>query len=71
MLTALVVFLRTKSVATLITKMSAANPLWGTPRIHGELRKLGIEISERTVSRLLRQRPHRPSQSDERFSRIT
>ena len=39
--------------------MAAANPLWGAPRIHGELGKLGIDISERTVSRLLR-RPRRP-----------
>lgn len=39
--------------------MATANPLWGAPRIHGELRKLGIEVSERTVSRLLR-RPRRP-----------
>src|SRR5437899_3590579 len=38
----------------------AANPLWGAPRIHGELSKLGITVSERTVSRLLR-RPRRPS----------
>jgi hypothetical protein len=33
--------------------MAAANPLWGVPRINGELRTLGIAISERTVSRLL------------------
>ena len=39
-----------------------ANPLWGAPRIHGELRKLGIEISERTVSRLLAQLSRPPSQ---------
>src|SRR5260370_38777884 len=39
--------------------MGAANPLGGAPRIHGELAKLGIEVSERTVSRLLR-RPRRP-----------
>ena len=39
--------------------MAAANPLWGAPRIHGELSKLGIAVSERTVSRLLR-RPRRP-----------
>ena len=39
--------------------MAAANPLWGAPRIHGELCKLGITVSERTVSRLLR-RPRRP-----------
>jgi putative transposase len=33
--------------------MAKANPLWGAPRIHGELLKLGIEISERTVSNLM------------------
>jgi putative transposase len=47
------------SVRTLVGKMAAANPLWGAPRIHGELCKLGISVSERTVSRLLR-RPRRP-----------
>ena len=37
-----------------------ANPLWGAPRIHGELRTLGVDLSERTVSRLLEShtRPH-------------
>ncbi len=48
------------TVRTLVGKMAAANPLWGAPRIHGELCKLGIAVSERTVSRLLR-RPRRPS----------
>jgi hypothetical protein len=38
----------------LIAQMIAANPLWRAPRIHGELKMLGIAISERTVSRLLR-----------------
>ena len=42
--------------------MGAANPLWGAPRIHGELSKLGIDVSERTVSRLLRRRGRPPSQ---------
>jgi hypothetical protein len=37
--------------------MAAENCLWGAPRIHGELLKLGITISERTVSRYLRGRP--------------
>src|SRR2546426_11320344 len=37
----------------LIRRMSRANPLWGAPRIHGELLKLGIHVAERTVSRLL------------------
>ena len=44
---------------TLVMKIAAANPLWGAPRIHGELGKLGIAVSERTVSRLVR-RPRRP-----------
>src|SRR5512132_3508231 len=35
----------------------------GAPRIHGELRKLGLEVSERTVSRLLRRRRRPPSQT--------
>ena len=39
--------------------MAAVNPLWGAPRIPGELGKVGVEVSERTVSRLLR-RPRRP-----------
>jgi transposase InsO family protein len=40
-------------------KIAAANPIWGAPRIHGELGKLGIAVSERTVSRFVG-RPHRP-----------
>jgi putative transposase len=47
------------AIRTLVSQMAAANPLWGAPRIHGELGKLGVEVSERTVSRLLR-RPRRP-----------
>jgi len=50
-------------IAALIRKMAAANPLWGAPRIHGELLKLGIEISERTVSRLMPKSRPRPSQT--------
>jgi hypothetical protein len=40
--------------SNLVGKMAAANPLWGAPRIDGELGKLGIEVSERTVSRFPR-----------------
>ena len=47
----------------LVTRMAAANPLWGAPRIHGELQKLGIEVAERTVSRLLPKRQTPPSQT--------
>ncbi|MDQ3685527.1 MAG: helix-turn-helix domain-containing protein, partial [Acidobacteriota bacterium] len=39
-----------------IKQMAEANPLWGAPRIHGELLKLGFDISERTVSRLMPKR---------------
>src|SRR5205809_4654579 len=38
-------------IRKLVRTMAAANVLWGAPRIHGELLKLGFEISERTVSR--------------------
>lgn len=37
-----------KNIRKLIREMSVANPLWGAPRIHGELLKLGIEISQST-----------------------
>ena len=40
-------------VRALVREMATANPLWGAPRIHGELQTLGVDISERTVSRLL------------------
>jgi len=47
----------------LIRRVAAENCLWGAPRIHGELLKLGIAISERTVSRYLRGRPTTRSQT--------
>src|SRR5437773_7627640 len=43
--------------------MAATNPLWGAPRIHGELLKLGIDVAERTVSRLLPRPRRSPSQT--------
>jgi hypothetical protein len=39
-----------RELKDLVRKRAEANPLWGAPRIHGELLKLGIEISERTIS---------------------
>lgn len=54
-------------VRTLIRTLAQANPLWRAPRIHGELRKLGIEVSERTVSRLLRTVKRPPSQTWKTF----
>ena len=47
---------------SLIGRMATENCLWGAPRIHGELLKLGFTVSERTVSRYLRDRPSRRSQ---------
>ena len=42
--------------------LCGANPLWGAPRIHGELLKLGIEISEATVSKYMIKRRGPPFQ---------
>jgi len=43
--------------------MTLANRLWGAPRIHGELLKLGFNVSQRTVARLMPRRPKPPSQT--------
>jgi putative transposase len=51
----------------LVRTIAAANPLWGAPRIHGELLKLGFEISERTVSRLMLKQRTGPSQTWKTF----
>src|SRR2546426_1980172 len=50
-------------VRALIRRMAAENRLWGAPRIHGELLKLGIGVSERTVSRYLANTRMAPSQT--------
>jgi len=49
-----------QEVRALIFRMAAENPTWGAPRIHGELRKLGFNLSEPTVSRWLRRAPRDP-----------
>ena len=57
-------------VKSLVLKLSSANPLWGAPRIHGELRTLGVEISERSVSGIIhRNNPGPPSQTWKTFIR--
>ena len=43
----------------LIKQIANENPLWGAPRIHGEMLKLGIDISESTVLRYLPKKPRR------------
>jgi putative transposase len=52
-----------RQLRDLVRKMAESNPLWGAPRIHGELLKLGIEISERTLSRLMPKPRTPPSQT--------
>ena len=63
-------------IRNLIRQMSMANPLWGAPRVHGELLKLGIEVSQATVGRYMPWRPkvpshlaHRPTQPHVRYGR--
>jgi hypothetical protein len=51
------------NLSDLIRRLTAENHLWGAPRIHGELLKLGIAVSERTVSRYLQGRPMARSQT--------
>jgi putative transposase len=50
-------------VRTLIRTMSAANPLWGAPRIHGELLKLGIDVAQATVAKYMARDRRPPSQT--------
>ncbi len=50
-------------VRTLIRRMTRENPLWGAPRVHGELLKLGIEISQAAVSKYMIRHPKPPSQT--------
>src|SRR6185295_17091451 len=47
-------------VRALVRRLATENPTWGAPRVHGELRMLGFEISERTVSRLMPRRAPSP-----------
>ena len=52
-----------KETRELIRRMSRENPIWGAPRIHGELLKLGIQIAESSVSKYLVPRLRPPSQT--------
>jgi hypothetical protein len=53
----------------LVRQISSANPLWGAPRIHGELLKLGIEISQATVAKYMVRRRAKPSPTWRSFLR--
>ena len=53
----------------LIRQMSIENPLWGAPRIHGELLKLGVEIAQSSVAKYIVKRSGPPSQEWRTFLR--
>ena len=46
----------------LVRRMSVENPLWGAPRIHGELLKLGFEVAQSSVAKYMAKRRGPPSQ---------
>jgi len=56
-------------VRELIREMSIANPLWGAPRIHGELLKLGINVGQTTVAKYMARKRRPPSQGWKTFLR--
>jgi hypothetical protein len=53
----------------LIRRMSVDNPLWGAPRIHGELLKLGFEVAQSSVAKYMVKRRGPPSQGWRTFLR--
>src|ERR1700737_4461406 len=59
----------TVEIRQLIRQMSVANPLWGAPRIHGELLKLGIEVGQTSVAKYMERRRVPPSQGWRTFLR--
>src|ERR1700687_4263335 len=54
-------------IRKLIREMSIANPLWGAPRVHGELLKLGIGVGETSVAKYMARRRGPPSQGWKTF----
>ena len=56
-------------VRRLIREISIANPLWGAPRIHGELLKLGIDVGQTTAAKYMAKRRRPPSQGWKTFLR--
>jgi len=58
-------------IRALIRRMATENPGWGSPRVHGELLKLGLEVSERTVARYLRRLQPRLRRGDPAKRRLS
>jgi hypothetical protein len=56
-------------IRRLIREMSIVNPLWGAPRIHGELLKLGIDVGQTSVAKYMARRRGPPSQGWKTFLR--
>ena len=56
-----------RDVRALIRKVARENPLWGAPRIHGELLKLGVQVSQATIAKYIRRPATPPSQSCRTF----
>jgi transposase InsO family protein len=56
-------------IRQLIREMSIVNPLWGAPRIHGELLKLGIDVGQTSVAKYMAERRGPPSQGWKTFLR--
>ena len=56
-------------IRQLIREMSIANPLWGAPRIHGELLRLGIDVGQTSVAKYMVRRRGPPSQGWKTFLR--
>ena len=56
-------------IRRLIRDISLANPLWGAPRIHGELLKLGIDVGQTTVAKYMARKRRPPSQGWKTFLR--
>lgn len=56
-----------RGLRDLIRRMASENPLWGAPRIHGELLMLGFEIAQSTVSKYMMRGRRPPSQSWKTF----
>jgi len=56
-------------ICKLIYEMSVVNPLWGAPRIHGELLNLGIDVGQTTAGKYVAKRRGPPSQGRKTFLR--